>query len=46
MLRQEYWLGDDGDSHPNERANREIGPAFTARILEAVESYRIGTAGE
>ncbi|MCI0476658.1 MAG: hypothetical protein L0Y55_10460, partial [Anaerolineales bacterium] len=28
MLRAAYRLGDAHDSHPNERANREIGPQF------------------
>lgn len=38
MLRAEYRKGDD--SHPNEQANKEIGPIFADLILEAVQSYQ------
>jgi hypothetical protein len=33
---------DDYDAHPNERANREIGPQFVAFIDEAIRSYEGG----
>jgi len=42
FLRPEYRY-DDYDAHPNERANREIGPLFVAFIDQAIQSY--GGAG-
>ncbi|MBN1976769.1 MAG: hypothetical protein JW918_05160 [Anaerolineae bacterium] len=41
FLRPEYRY-DDYDGHPNERANREIGPLFVAFIDEAIRSYSGG----
>ncbi len=38
FLRSGYRF-DDYDGHPNERANREIGPLFVAFIDEAIQSY-------
>lgn len=38
MLRADYREGDD--SHPNELANRTIGPLFADFIIESVQSYR------
>jgi hypothetical protein len=43
FLRSEYRY-DDYDGHPNERANREIGPAFVAFIDQVVHSYEGGGA--
>ncbi len=39
MLRAAYRLGDAHDSHPNERANREIAPQFADFIAQAIKSY-------
>jgi hypothetical protein len=41
FLRSEY-REDEYDAHPNERANREIGPHFVAFIDQAVQSYGAG----
>jgi hypothetical protein len=41
FLRPEYRY-DDYDGHPNEQANREIGPQFVAFIDEAIRSYEGG----
>jgi hypothetical protein len=41
FLRPEYRL-DEYDGHPNERANRDIGPLFVAFIDEAIRSYEAG----
>lgn len=38
MLREEYREGTD--SHPNERANRAIGPLFTDLVIEVIGTYR------
>jgi len=38
MLRPEYC--DGSDSHPNRRANEEIGPRVAAFIVQAVEEFR------
>jgi hypothetical protein len=38
FLRPEYRF-DDYDGHPNQRANREIGPEFVAFIDQAIRSY-------
>jgi len=38
FLRAEYRF-DDYDGHPNERANREIGPLFVEFIDRAIRSY-------
>jgi hypothetical protein len=38
FLRSEY-REDEYDGHPNERANREIGPLFVTFIDQAVQSY-------
>jgi hypothetical protein len=38
FLKPEYRY-DDYEGHPNERANREIGPLFVAFIDEAIRSY-------
>jgi hypothetical protein len=38
MLRAGY-RGDPNDSHPNERANREIGPQFADLIAQAIKTY-------
>jgi hypothetical protein len=38
FLRPEYRL-DEYDGHPNQRANRDIGPLFVAFIDEAIHSY-------
>jgi len=42
MLRAEYRSGLEGDSHPNGRANREIGPIFVEFVIAAIESYQRG----
>ena len=39
MLRAAYRGGDPHDSHPNERANREIGPQFADFIAQAIRTY-------
>jgi hypothetical protein len=41
MLRPEYRY-DNHDGHPNERANREIGPLFVDFIDRAIQSYEGG----
>ena len=41
FLRPEYRL-DDYDAHPNERANRQIGPLFVDFVDQAVRSYEGG----
>jgi len=41
FLRPEYRV-DEYDAHPNERANREIGPLFVAFINQAISSYEGG----
>lgn len=38
MLRAAY-RADPNDSHPNERANREIGPQFADFIARAIQTY-------
>lgn len=38
MLRAAY-RADPNDSHPNERANREIGPRFADFIAQAIQTY-------
>lgn len=38
MLRSEYRNGED--SHPNQKANRVVGPTFAAFIMNAAEDYR------
>ncbi len=38
FLRAEYRF-DDYDGHPNQRANREIGPEFVAFFDRAIQSY-------
>ena len=40
MLRAAYRGSDPNDSHPNERANREIGPQFADFIAQAIKTYR------
>lgn len=44
MLRAEYRDGDD--SHPNEAANRAIGPIFVEFAIDKIESYRSSRAGK
>jgi len=39
MLRAAY-RADPNDSHPNERANREIGPQFADFIAQAIGKYK------
>ncbi len=39
MLRSTYRVSPD-DSHPNERANREIGPQFADFIAQAIKTYK------
>ena len=39
FLRREYRI-DRNDGHPNERANREIGPVFVDFIDQAIASHR------
>jgi hypothetical protein len=41
MLRPEYRY-DNYDGHPNERANREIGPLFVEFIDQAIRNYEGG----
>lgn len=41
FLRAEYRF-DDYDGHPNEQANRNIGPLFVEFIDEAIQSYATG----
>jgi len=41
FLKPEYRY-DDYDGHPNERANREIGPLFVDFVDEAIHSYAGG----
>ena len=41
FLRPEYRV-DEYDAHPNERANREIGPSFVAFIDQAIRSTGAG----
>ncbi len=38
FLRPEYRV-DEYDAHPNERANRDVGPHFVAFIDQAIQSY-------
>jgi hypothetical protein len=38
MLRAEYRNGDD--SHPNQKANEEIGPSLVEFVIHTIESYR------
>ena len=42
FLRPEY-RGDEYDAHPNEQANRAIGPLFVDFIDQAISSYKSGT---
>lgn len=41
FLRPEYRM-DEWDAHPNERANRDIGPIFVDFIDQAIQSYDLG----
>jgi hypothetical protein len=41
FLRSEYRI-DESDGHPNELANRTIGPLFVDFIDQAIRSYRAG----
>lgn len=41
FLRPEYRVSDD-DAHPNEQANREIGPLFVDFIDRAIQEYTPG----
>jgi hypothetical protein len=41
MLRADYQVDED-DAHPNELANRTIGPLFADFIDQAVRSYTGG----
>ncbi len=41
FLRREYRM-DNYDGHPNERANREIGPRFVEFIHQAIQTFRAG----
>ena len=41
FLRSEYRM-DEYDAHPNERANRDIGPLFVAFIDQAIRGYAGG----
>jgi hypothetical protein len=41
FLRAEYRV-DEYDAHPNERANREIGPLFVEFIDQAIRGYEAG----
>jgi len=41
FLRPEYRT-DEYDAHPNERANRDIGPLFVEFIDQAINSYEAG----
>ena len=38
MLRAEYRL-EGGDSHPNQRANEAVGPAFAEAVMAAASNY-------
>jgi len=40
MLRSDY--RDGVDSHPNQRANEIVGPAFSEAVMDAARSYREG----
>ncbi len=42
FLRPEY-RGDEHDAHPNEQANRTIGPLFVDFIDQVIHSYESGT---
>ncbi len=44
MLRADY-RKDEVDSHPNETANREVGPRLADFIIRAAEHYRAGEPG-
>ncbi|MBW2305737.1 MAG: hypothetical protein JRG73_02280 [Deltaproteobacteria bacterium] len=44
VLRSEY-RQTYVDSHPNERAGREIGPVFVNFVINAIESYRSSGGG-
>jgi hypothetical protein len=39
MLRADYQI-DEQDAHPNELANRTIGPLFADFIDQSVKTYR------
>jgi hypothetical protein len=41
FLRREYRV-DNQDAHPNERANREIGPLFVEFLDQAIRSFEVG----
>lgn len=41
MLRAAYRSSDPEDSHPNERANRTIGPQFADFIDRSIETDTI-----
>jgi hypothetical protein len=43
MLRPEYRM-DDYDAHPNERANRDLGPRFVSFVDQAIRSYGVSPA--
>lgn len=43
LLRPEYRM-DDYDAHPNERANREIGPQFVSFVDQAIRDYGVSPA--
>ncbi len=45
FLRPEYRY-DDYDAHPNERANREIGPRFVEFLDQAIRSFAPGAAAQ
>jgi hypothetical protein len=40
FLRPEYRM-DEYDAHPNERANREIGPTFVSFVDQAIRDYGV-----
>jgi hypothetical protein len=40
MLREEYRLPYEGDSHPNKAANETVGPQFASFIIQAIEARR------
>jgi hypothetical protein len=42
FLRREYRM-DEYDAHPNERANRDIGPLFVEFIDQSIQSYLSGS---
>lgn len=44
-LRREYRPGWGSDSHPNERANEEVGAQFVAFIDQAIRAYDVGELG-